>query len=398
MKPKALLSSLPLLCTILFLTACQPKKPSFHVKGVIAGAEGKTLYLERQTLDGVQLVDTIKLSSSGEFHLKGEAPQYPDYYRLRLSKNEIIPFSVDSTETLQINASQERFSTDYKIEGNSQSPLIQKVWIACIKLNAKNKALKEAYNNKQLTLFQYTSQRENIIKEYKDLAKDYITTDPTSLVAYYALFQELEGKLIFNPYLKEDSYLFTSVANVHHVYTPNNPRSQHLYKLALQSIAILRGVDKQKEVASSPAPSFDKSKIKSIGYFDIKLPNAKGDSISLSSICSNKVTLLSFTSMSAEWSTEYNALIQSLLQKYSTKGLVLYQVSFDRDPHIWHNRVQRLSSTNVQEKNIATSTYIGLYNIQSLPTLFLLDKKGEIVLRVQHPEQLTESLDKLLAN
>lgn len=55
----------------------------FVVKGTVSGADSTMLYLERNGLDGLSVLDSVRLDAKGGFSLKGEKPQLPEFYRLR---------------------------------------------------------------------------------------------------------------------------------------------------------------------------------------------------------------------------------------------------------------------------------------------------------------------------
>ena len=81
-----------LLVLIGLCTACK-KNAEFTVKGVVADAAGEVMYLENVGVSSVTRMDSVKLTSAGEFQFKQPRPAYPDFYRLRLN-NQLINFSV----------------------------------------------------------------------------------------------------------------------------------------------------------------------------------------------------------------------------------------------------------------------------------------------------------------
>ena len=86
-------------CGFLFtLAACRESTPEFTVTGIVAGADGQTMYIENIGLSDIQLIDSVRLNSSGKFTFKIEQPKYPDFYRLRLGR-QWINFAIDSTTT-----------------------------------------------------------------------------------------------------------------------------------------------------------------------------------------------------------------------------------------------------------------------------------------------------------
>ena len=93
---------IPILLTLILAISCD-NTPKFHVEGTVEGATDSMLYLEAQTLEGIQPLDSVKLTASGSFTFaKQKKVENPEFYTLRIS-NRRINFSVDSTETITFN-------------------------------------------------------------------------------------------------------------------------------------------------------------------------------------------------------------------------------------------------------------------------------------------------------
>ena len=69
--------------SFLLLAACS-RAPQFEVSGTITDAQGETLYLEHTGLTATEVEDSCLLSSDGSYCLHGAAPEFPDFYRLRM--------------------------------------------------------------------------------------------------------------------------------------------------------------------------------------------------------------------------------------------------------------------------------------------------------------------------
>ena len=128
--------------------------------------------------------------------------------------------------------------------------------------------------------------------------------------------------------------------------------------------------------------------------FDIKLPQANGDSIALSSL-KGKVVLLDFTAYENTEMSSRNITLRELYNKYHSKGFDIYQISFDRREHFWQQSAANLPWTCVRDAN---GMSLSLYNVQVLPTFFLINKEGEIVLRDAQIENTEKEIEKLLKN
>ena len=63
------------------LEACRESTPEFTVTGIVAGADGQTMYMENIGLSDIRLIDSVKLNSS-------LAPEEPvDQLRHRLYRD-----------------------------------------------------------------------------------------------------------------------------------------------------------------------------------------------------------------------------------------------------------------------------------------------------------------------
>ena len=97
------------------LTACGGKK--FHVEGEVTGAKDSVLYFENVGLNGIEEIGTVTLGEDGKFEFSGEAPEAPEFYRLRIS-DQIINVAIDSAETVSVTAHYPQMATDYEISGS----------------------------------------------------------------------------------------------------------------------------------------------------------------------------------------------------------------------------------------------------------------------------------------
>ena len=63
---------------LLAITACT-SEPEFQVNGNISGAEGKMLYIEASTLEGIAPLDSVKLKSDGRYSFGEPRPKSPEF-------------------------------------------------------------------------------------------------------------------------------------------------------------------------------------------------------------------------------------------------------------------------------------------------------------------------------
>jgi peroxiredoxin len=370
--------------TLIFLTACSDE--NFTVKGVVSGADGQTMFLEHVGVSSVGVLDSVKLNAAGKFTFKQPRPEYPDFYRFRLN-NQLINFSIDSTEILTFTADAGTFATSYMIEGSENSKAIKQITLAQLDANQAIGRLRKDYDSKLISDTTYRTQVLEAADAYKDVAWKHIYSTPMSTTAYFALFQTIDGLLFFNLYDKNDSKAYGIVATSFDHYYPENPRTKHLHNLALQSIKVIR----QQRVLET-----DRINLQEINYLDISLTNLRGEVVKLSSVANNKTVLVNFTAYQSEWSPALNMNLAELYEKYKAKGFEIYQVSLDIDTHFWKNVSSKLPWICVHDPESAYSQIAALYNVKQLPALFLINKKGEIVKRIEDINTLDGDIRKAL--
>ena len=369
----------------IFLTACNDSA-NFTVKGVISGGDKQTLYLENVGISTVVMLDSIKLTQTGKFKFKSPKPEYPEFYRLRLN-NQLINFSVDSTEVINFVADAGTFATSYSVEGSENSKAIKSITLAQLDANLEISKFRKEYESGAIADTAYRNNVLEAVEAYKEVARKYVYSAPMSAAAYFALFQQVDGLLFFDLYDKDDSKAYSAVATSYNHYYPNSARSKHLYNLALQSIKIIRG---QRPIDLKDIEA------KEVNFIDIELPDLKGENVKLTSVAAGSPVLVNFTAYQTEWSPALNIAMSGLYEKYSGKGLKIYQISLDTDIHFWMNIATKLPWTCVRDPQSVYSQTAALYNVKQLPALFILDRKGNLVKRVEDIKSLESALKAVL--
>ena len=364
-------------------TACKDKGEQFEINGRIAEADGKTLYFEAVTLNGIEALDSTRLDEDGQFCFQGTRPFNPEFYRLRIDR-QIVNLSVDSTETIHVEAELPDMGTDYEVEGSGNCQTLKEI---NNKLIALQQTIKDIANDKALTL----GEQERLVHEKINLYKNemkmhYIMENPASAPAYFALFQTVNGSLIFNPISNPDDIKFVgAVATAWDANYPGTSRTENLHNIAIQ------GMKNTKRPTPVSLEDIDPGKISAAGIIDIELPDIHGKNRKLSDI-RNKVVLLDFTAYSLPSSQERIMQMRGLYDKYSSLGFDIYQVSIDPDEHYWKTACEHLPWTCVYESRGEASGYLGSYLVRRLPTYGLIDRHGALVARDEQIDDLEKTI------
>ena len=348
-----------LLSLVIALVACQ-RTPMFTVEGTVSNAESEMLYLEHTGLVKTVVVDSCTLDAGGEFTLAAPAPQYPDFYRLRVGASS-LPLAVDSTETINVMTTRDSLPYTLGIQGSDNSLIMAK-----LRATSRN------------------ASREELREE----AKHVIAENPASLAAYYAVFLKQGGQYIWNILDPADRRMYQAVATSFNIWMPEYERTKVLYNQVLEILKMERSA-KNQEVMRQFIDEAENS------ILDITLPDEFGEMQSLSDL-QGEVVILDFSSSEMENSVGYNFELRELHNKYSKRGLEIYSVSIDRNRLLWQQTVENLPWITVYaDQNVAASVLMQ-YNVQSLPTLFLLDRKGNVQGRYIDFKQLESDIQKYL--
>jgi len=130
---------------------------------------------------------------------------------------------------------------------------------------------------------------------------------------------------------------------------------------------------------------------------DFCLPDAKGDSIRLSSL-KGKVFLLDFW---ASWCVPCrysNKQLVKLYERYRNKGFEIFGVSLDDNKNAWKKAMSKDKITWLQVNDNGGWDAISAskWNINAIPASFLIDRNGNVVAIDPEKQDLENKLRELL--
>lgn len=389
MKISRLFSVGAIMMAALFLASCTEKK--FHLSGNIDNANDSLLYFENMSLNGPVTVDSVKLGKDGSFSFDEKAPENPEFYRLRIA-NQIINIAVDSTENITVKASYPTMSSQYDVKGSSECDKIKELALMQMNLQAQINAL---INNPNIPYQAEGDSIQRLLNAYKNTVKlQYIYKEPMRAYAYYALFQTIyvgnQTALIFDPRSrKENVQVFAAVATSWDTYYPGSERGKNLHNIAIEGLKNVRIIQAERN------QTIDANKVNTSGIIEVALPDNKGNIRKLTSL-KGKVVLLDFHAFASKGSTARIMMLRELYNKYHAQGLEIYQVSLDPDKHFWKESVSALPWICVHDENGANSAFAAQYNVQTIPTFFLIDRQNVLQKRDTQISNLDATIKSML--
>jgi lipoprotein len=373
----------------LLAMACSEKK--FEVKGEIKEATDSLLYFENMSLEGPVVVDSLKLDANGRFSFSKDAPSAPEFYRLRIA-NSIINVSVDSTETIEITASYPTMASGYTVKGSENCSKIKDLALQQMRLQQRVNAIVQS---PLLGVKAVEDSINKVLAVYKEnIRTNFIYKEPMKAYAYFALFQSInignEGTLIFNPRSNSnDVKAFAAVATSWDTYYPNSERGLNLHNIAIEGMKNIRIMKTQNEL------SIDASKVDMSNSINISLTDNKGRVRNLQDLV-GKVVLLDFHLFASKNSMQRIMMLRELYNKYHNSGLEIYQVSIDGDEHFWKTQTAALPWVCVRETDASQGQSLMSYNVQNVPTFFLLKRDNSVYKRDTQVGNLDAEIASLL--
>lgn len=353
MKISRILAPLALAAVI---AACSggDSAPRWSVNGTLAGAEGENLLLQRFVAGRWVTIDSTRIAADGTFGISRARMDYPDFYRIGFEGGDPLYFPIDSTETVTVTATDSILS-HARIGGSRSADYIQAandLIDSVVAAKGASAALADADLKRRLY-------DEVILPSQADLAPFYVIT------------RTIDGRLLFDPADKQDFNIIRAVANFFNQHRPNDPRTEELRRLVLPSGTLVA---------------------EEIGFPEISLMGLDGADKKLSSLVGHgKPVIVCFSANTLETAPAIN---QTLAFAWHNNLADIYQISLDPNEVAWREVAANLPWTSVYVTPNAGDRVLRDYNVASIPTLFIIDRKGQLAERVTDISTLESLLKK----
>ncbi len=130
---------------------------------------------------------------------------------------------------------------------------------------------------------------------------------------------------------------------------------------------------------------------------EIALPSVTGDTLRLSSL-KGKVVLLDFWASWCGPCRVSNRSITKLYSKYKDKGFEIFGVSLDDEKANWEKAIKqdKIKWLQVNDKGGWEARTAQVWNINAIPTSYLIDKDGVLIAMDLTEKQLEKALKELI--
>ena len=361
---------------------CGCRSNSVKISGRLLGLGSQVVYLEKVTGGEMKLIDSVTLSSNGDYGFEIEnVGKTPMLYNV-VYNGERIPLLLKGGERVTVNTVGSPLR-NYTVQGSKESELLHEFNSFYVEGLGNMAVILEKYSGGNFSEEDKKTLMQEYTHEYRMIKREqlrFIIENKNKIAAIYALYQRLPNeKFLFSN--RDDIIYFRTVADAIEESYPESPFLPTL----------------RTDIARMEARKSLVSQIREVGYPDFELPDMYGTNVRLSSLA-GKVVLLSFWSAQLGNMNNINADLKDVYERFADRGFEIYQVGIESSKALWINAVQeqQLPWISVGDMRGERSPVLGMYNIKSLPANFLIDRDGNIVAKNIYGKDLELQLDKLV--
>lgn len=354
---------------LIFFSSCK-ERSKITIEGNLKNVPKKIIYFDKIDLYQTILIDSTKINKKGNFRIKYKTKDLA-FYQLRTIDNQKIMLFLEPGQKAIVYGDFKDLKNTWKINESQSSRLVQLINMKLIETREKLDSLTNEYKRttddirRKVILDEY----EKIIENHRKFTIEIIVNfynDPASIIA---LYQQLsDGVYVLNRL--RDIQLFKLVSDS---LGKRYPRFNFVKMLKRNTEQMLNQYYQARLLTS------DKVKVATLP--EINLPDMNNKNFSLSSL-KGKYILLNFWATWMDNAEDYNLELKEIYERYKNKNFEIYSVAFENNPESWKKFIKynELNWINVIDTAYPYSTIPAIYNIQALPTNFLIDKNFETIL------------------
>jgi len=353
-------------------TACKPKD-SFVIDGAFKnpGTEKKVFLFGMQGSTMVA-IDSTNLSEKGEFKFIRKTPSV-DFFRVSVGNHEFMLIAQNGDE-IKLEADLADKTLAYKISGAHEVDKLSELnsirnnfakQAESLQAELENKVAAQP-QNRSVILEQLKPQYESYIKQLNASILKFAADNKGTLASFYAMNtlspQEYEAELVkFSDEIKEEI------------------KGNATVDTFVKQMAMLKTVQ-----VGQPAPTFT-------------INTADGKAVSLSDY-KGKYVLLDFWASWCQPCRQENPNVVKVYNKYKDRSFDILGISLDTDKAAWLGAVKAdgLAWTHVSELKDFNGSTVRKYQVQAIPSSFLIDPSGTIAAKNLRGEELDAFLAKTL--
>ena len=337
-----------------------------RINALISDASSSDIVVKMLNVNTFDVLDTVTLDQDGKMAYKLELDKGQiEFVYLYYGGKRIASLLLQPGDKVSVVADT---LGSYTVEGSEESAKLAQVEMDYAAALKKMTEMSEALENAQTTE-QAVAMRQELAQEYVSYYRNrvkYIMQNSRSMSVVPVLYQTLGANLpVFAQ--KTDAIHFKAMADSLALSYPDSRYVKALRKEAERRMGYL-----EMDAIINSAQQ--------IGYPDVELPDIDGQKRKLSEVDA-KVILVQFWTASDLSQKMFNVdVLKGLYKDFHSKGLEIYQISLDADKILLAQVVkqQKHPWISVCDSRGTASPYAASYNIQMLPSMFVISN-GELV-------------------
>lgn len=343
---------------LLLAFACN--KPSAKVTLDLKEGVATNVELYKLDLNRLSFVDSLSTDAKGHLGYKIALADdtNPAFYYFYHNATKLAGIVAASGDRISIACDT---LGRYEVEGSLDSRLLKEMDGRLAENSAKmEKILAEAPEDEVARL-------SRVYVDHKRALLRQIMENPFSITSAAALFQKFNDQLyVFSE--PTDVYIFQAIRDsLATVY----PGSEYV-------AAVTKAIDERRNADNLNTLLQEKA---TVGVPEISMNDINGQTHKISEL-NGKVILLSFWSTSQNEHKVFNQELVPIYEKYHDRGFEIYQVCVDEKP-VWASIVhsQNLPWISVNDGLGINSPAVAAYNLNSIPTMFIISRESDILAR-----------------
>ena len=358
-----------LLISIALMAASCGKKATVKVE--VKSAAGKEVLFSKLNFNKIDVVDTLKLDKSGKASVKFALPEEaPDFYYLSYGRKRLASLVVKPGDKISVVA--DTLTGSAKIEGSPESQRLAMIdstfYAAIAKFDVWQQELVQAMERGDKEREeQIKTDVSNLYVQYKRGALKTLLTQPASFANISLLYQQFNSMLaVFAD--PNDVYLFRTRRDTLKTLYPTSSYVKALTEVIERhdaNEALREKIEKAQQTL----------------YPELSLPDINSQTRRLSEL-EGKPFILLFWMPSEVSQKVINLHLKEIYNLYHSKGLEIYSVAVG-DKSLWATTIKEQGANwiNVNDGKGASSPALGIYNVTTLPAMFIFNKEGKVVAR-----------------
>lgn len=312
--------------------------------------------------------DTVKINTKDStFTISGES-NYGKILYVYLDQRVIIPMvtKAGSKQHFSISLSDQGIQYDVSGEGAESSKEIKNFLEEKTRIDYEIMTIENYFKSGQVTPLQAGELQEKYMElqaAQSAISNAYIARGNSAVASFF----------ILSEFIKEPSF--------------------EVYE---QTIASFEQQDPQSPYLNEVKTKFKAESATMIGALapDIRLPNPKGDTLSLSSL-RGKVVLIDFWASWCRPCRIENPNVKKVYDKFKDKGFEIFAVSLDGEQSQWEGAIRQdgLPWLHVSDLGRWGSAPAKTYKVSGIPYTVLLDENGRILAKNLRSEALESFLN-----